>query len=149
MVMMMRLVLRVRITTSSSNSNATTHRHAHKQLCDHRECTFTFGACRPPPSPLISMFTSVRKASAIRLRYKHTFMLAGLGYQCHSFEIRGAYVDGLLLPQRERLLRHIYIYICIHRQDESFDTFLAHAGKGRGVKLTYSTPRGAEENYLL
>jgi hypothetical protein len=36
------------------------------------------------------MFTSVRKASAIHLRNKHTFMLAGLGQLCHNFEIRGA-----------------------------------------------------------
>jgi len=52
---------------------------------------FIVGACQPPTSPIIiSMFTNVRTASAIRLRNKHTFMLEGLGRLCHNFEIRGA-----------------------------------------------------------
>ena len=53
------------------------------------------------------------------------------------------YVDRRLAPVNINL-RHEIFTSRGHRQDESFDTFLAHAGKGRGVELAHSTPRGAE-----
>ena len=68
---------------------AINRRHGHDGVCEINTL-FVSGACRPPPSPFIPMFTNVRKACAIRLRNKHTFTLVGLGHLCHNFEIWGA-----------------------------------------------------------
>ena len=46
--------------------------------------------CRTPPSPLMSMFTDIRKVSAIGLWNKHSLLLAAVGQLSANFEIRGA-----------------------------------------------------------
>ena len=48
------------------------------------------GQCRTPPTPLMSMFTDMRKVSAIGLWNKHLFVLAAVGHLSANFEIRGA-----------------------------------------------------------